>query len=70
MKTSLIVRGVDTRVDAYSVPLIDQSTKPKHQRAVHHCEEDSSWRDIVEVRVRDAKVGIVFVDGRGVIQVQ
>jgi len=43
MKTSMIVWAVDTRVDTYSVPLIEQDTKPKHQWAARHVNEHRSW---------------------------
>ena len=30
-------------MDAHSVPLIEQNTKPKHQRAARHVNEHRSW---------------------------
>jgi len=39
-------------VDAYSVPLIEQNTKPKHQRAAHHVNEHRSWAPSLKFDLR------------------
>ena len=52
MKTSMILWAVDTRVDTYSVPLIEQNTKPKHQRAARHVNEHRPWAPLFKFDYR------------------